>query len=197
MNNPFTKREDLLKCAAEYPDFYRDKDLQSERQLMALHEKVHKRRAPHITRSEPLDIAKWKWPGGAVAIHCVENTDDEVETISAVSFNQENEWLRIAGLTTLKGVGWPMASVILHFAHPQEKYPILDVRALTALGLSDQKYTGRFWVEYTNYCRNICEEFHVTIRELDQALWAKGANMAGRRKLTKVPRHPVEEHQTE
>ena len=34
----------------------------------------------------------------------------------------------------LSGVRWPTASVLLHFGH-RDRYPILDYRALEALGV--------------------------------------------------------------
>jgi hypothetical protein len=68
-------------------------------------------------------------------------------------------------------VGWPTASVLLHLAYP-ERYPILDKRALHALGVqAPTSYGFRFWEAYVTASRRLAEEARVDGRTLDQALW--------------------------
>ncbi|MCB0241463.1 MAG: hypothetical protein KDH08_23170 [Anaerolineae bacterium] len=65
-----------------------------------------------------------------------------------------------------------MATVILHWCH-REPYPILDYRALWALGYEQPPtYTFNFWQAYTIFCRDLAAKTRVSIRELDRALWA-------------------------
>ena len=74
-------------------------------------------------------------------------------------------------LDTSRGVEWATGSVLLHLAYP-ERYPILDVRALHALGVrAPTSYTFRFWEAYIAACRRLAEEAGVDGRTLDQALW--------------------------
>jgi predicted nucleic acid-binding protein len=74
--------------------------------------------------------------------------------------------------TALDGVGYPVASCVLHFAHP-DPYPILDVRALESLGYRTQRttYSERFWQDYVAACRALAAEHGVCMRDLDRALW--------------------------
>ena len=84
----------------------------------------------------------------------------------------ENERLRIEVLTLLKGVSWPMASVILHWCHT-DRYPLIDFRALWSLGIdTPPRYTFDFWWAYVETCRSLADESQVSMRELDRALWA-------------------------
>ena len=81
-----------------------------------------------------------------------------------------NERERIEALLSLRGVGWPTASVLLHVAYP-ERYPILDTRALHALGVRASSYNFPFWEAYVAVCRELAEQAGVDGRTLDQALW--------------------------
>ena len=80
--------------------------------------------------------------------------------------------LQIISLHPLAGVGWPMASVILHFAFPG-CYPILDRRAMKAVGGSTN-YSFELWQAYTDLCRRKAEQLGVDLRTLDRALWVAG-----------------------
>ena len=124
----------------------------------------------HMTRDDLIEVAKWKWRGGATRKLCAKNTEAEVEEISGISFAAKSERLRIGALLTLHGVQWPMASVILHFAFP-DRYPILDVRAMNTTGGSTY-YTLEKWNEYVALCRKTAAEHNVSMRTLDKALWA-------------------------
>lgn len=97
-----------------------------------------------------------------------ENTADNVRELSEASFAAE-EQARITGLLNLRGVGWPMASTILHFAFPC-CYPILDVRAMRAVGCK-LAYGFGMWKDYTELCRRTAVEYGVKLRNLDRALW--------------------------
>ena len=122
-----------------------------------------------MTRDDLISVAKWKWRGGRVRQLAAENSEEEVREITRVSFSARSERLRIGALLALRGVNWPMASVILHFAFP-DRYPILDVRAMTTVGGSTI-YTFEKWKQYVEICRECAEQMGVTMRILDRALW--------------------------
>jgi hypothetical protein len=74
-------------------------------------------------------------------------------------------------LLELEGVGIPTASTLLHFAEP-DRYPILDVRALEALGRKGRTvYPVSFWLDYLGACRRLARQHQVSVRKLDKALW--------------------------
>ena len=62
-----------------------------------------------------------------------------------------------------------MASTILHFVFPC-CYPILDVRAMRAVGCKPNFNFG-MWKNFTDLCRETADEYCVTLRDLDRALW--------------------------
>lgn len=71
-----------------------------------------------------------------------------------------------------------MASVILHFAFPDD-YPILDVMAMDTVGGSTH-YTYDKWIEYKDLCCRTAKQHGISLRTLDKALWEKG-NPSGKR----------------
>lgn len=129
----------------------------------------------YMKKDDLIAVAQWKWRGGRTRQLCDQNTEAEVEEITRVSFAAETERLRIGSLLALRGVYWPMASVILHFAFP-DRYPILDVRAMNTVGGSTL-YTFEKWLEYLELCQATAKSHGITMRALDKALWAfdKGA----------------------
>jgi hypothetical protein len=123
-----------------------------------------------MTRDDLIAVAAWKWRGGRTRQLCADNTEAEVAEISSVSFSAKSERLRVGVLLALRGVQWPIASVILHFAFP-DRYPILDVRVMKSVGGSTH-YTFEKWSEYADLCREAADKHVVSMRTLDKALWA-------------------------
>ena len=154
-------REQILEYAARY--VYDEDDVLGARMEDAA-------QRGYMTRDDLIAVAKWKWRGGRTRQLCGQNTEAEVEEITAVSFAAGSERLRIGTLLALRGVQWPMASVILHFAFP-DRYPILDVRAMNTVG-GLTLYTFERWLEYLELCRATAKTHGITMRTLDKALWA-------------------------
>jgi hypothetical protein len=126
-------------------------------------------RERYLTKPHFLKLAHWK--STRTRRHCESNADSFIEDVTRAAFAAQNEQLRVGVLTLLRGVGWPMASVILHFGS-NAPYPILDYRALWSLGVDMPSiYSFPFWWEYTNYTRLMAADVGVTMRELDRALW--------------------------
>lgn len=127
------------------------------------------RKRGHYTRDEFLKVCGWKT--GRSASKCRKNSAEFVEEATAAALSAKSEELRIGTLTLLNGVGWPTASVLLHFGS-NDRYPILDFRALHALGLSEPtQYTFDFWGAYVVACRDLADEHDVSMRKLDRAMW--------------------------
>ena len=114
-------------------------------------------------------VATWKAPRSAG--HIRKNDETYVNAVTSIALHTDTERLKIEALTLLDGVGWPTASVILHFYHP-DRYPILDYRTLWSLSLEvPSQYTFDFWWDYTVICRSLAAENHLDMRTLDKALW--------------------------
>ena len=98
--------------------------------LLAMRPAVKKRGCLRLAELER--VAKWKAPRSAG--HARKNSEAYVAEITSFALAARCERSRIASLTLLDGVGWPMASVILHVFHAAP-YPILDSRALWSVSL--------------------------------------------------------------
>ena len=99
------------------------------------------------------------------------NCDDAIREATSIALTADSEEIRIGVLTVLRGVGWPVASVVLHFFH-RDPYPIIDFRALWSVGASvPPTYSFSFWWEYTEFCRRVAQRAAVDMRTLDRALW--------------------------
>lgn len=114
-------------------------------------------------------VARWKAPRSAG--HVEKNAEQYVIEITSTALSATGERARIEILTLLSGVGWPTASVILHFFH-REPYPIIDFRALWTLSLEvPTQYSFDYWWRYVSFCRRLAGKARLTMRELDKALW--------------------------
>ena len=127
------------------------------------------RKRGHYTRDEFLAVCRWKSkrPGARPE----RNTARAVEDATRVALaDSSTERERMKALLSLDGVGWPTASVLLHLAYP-ERYPILDWRALHALGIDQPRYSFRFWEAYVRSWVPLMEQSGLDGRSFDQALW--------------------------
>jgi len=123
----------------------------------------------YLTHAELIALGEWKSP--RIRPRLAANEPEFVEAATRAAFSTPDERLRIEVLTLLRGVGWPMASTLLHWCHP-DPYPILDYRALWSLGIdSPPPYDFPFWRAYTAHCRELTAQAGVTMRVLDRALW--------------------------
>ena len=170
MRIPIT-RDQALQLARHYcelPSYQAgvsngEADEQIERRFLAI------RGRGHMVSEDLRHIARWKYPGRALVNLVDKNTQAEVTEISRASFSATTERLRIGALLALHGVGWPMASVILHFAFP-DRYPMLDKRVMRVVG-GPEAYSFARWDEYTDLCRVASQRLDVSMRVLDRALW--------------------------
>jgi hypothetical protein len=127
------------------------------------------KRLGYFSKPDFLDLCRWKSPRSQP--RAAANCEQFIREVTHTALSTTSEQLRIEVLTLLRGVGWPTASVILHFAHA-DPYPILDFRALWSLGIDRiPLYDFPFWLDYTGACRSLAQAAGVSMRTLDRALW--------------------------
>jgi hypothetical protein len=124
----------------------------------------------YYTRDEFLAVCRWKTPRSAPLVAL--NSAESIEAATGVALSESStERERIKGLRSLQGVDWATASVFLHLAYP-ERYPILDTRALQALGVRPPAtFSFHFWESYVAASRDLAEQAGMDGRTFDQALW--------------------------
>jgi len=163
------QKADILKYSTLYDDRYLGKnDALTEAEVKGI---LKQRKPKFLTRDELIKIAKWKSP--RTTKHCKSQDNDSctVKAISEFSFSTRSERARIESLLVFKGVNWPTASTILHFAFPK-KYPILDFRVLESIEWDKPpQYDFAFWQQYCSYLRKLAAKLGVNLRVLDKALW--------------------------
>lgn len=125
--------------------------------------------AGYLSKAQLLDVGHWKSP--RIAGHLRKNSEELVRETTRIALTTPVEALRMCVPQILAGVGFPMASVILHFFHKDE-YPVLDFRALWSLGMQQPKdYSIQFWMQYVETCRARAARANVDMRALDRAMW--------------------------
>jgi hypothetical protein len=160
---PRFELEDLRALAARYS--YRDETAAIEAGRRA-------RIAGFYTRKDVLAVCGWKSARTRPLWSHPANSERVVREVTRVALSTKIEQLKIAALLVLRGVSWPTASVLLHFG-TNNRYPILDYRALWSLGNDKPPapYTFEYWRAYTEACRRLAKQAGITMRELDRALW--------------------------
>jgi thermostable 8-oxoguanine DNA glycosylase len=125
-------------------------------------------------------IIEWK-VGNAfvkpVLRHLRNNDDGEIQKHIDAAVHQSSIRSKVEALTTLNGVGVPVASAILLFINP-EQFTVIDKRAWNVLReseylsqeLSDDP-TAEEYLLYLGACWTLANEYDVSIRTLDRALW--------------------------
>ena len=153
---------DLAAWAARFPD-----DGSDERLYATLRPQVLAR--GHLTRTEFLRLCEWKTPRSRP--RCRENSERNIVTLTRAAFSTTDESLKPELLLLLRGVGWPSASVILHFCD-ERPYPILDVRAVWSCGIKGTaRYSTEFWLAYVEFTGGLADRTGLSLRAIDKALW--------------------------
>lgn len=156
----------LVEYAERYDRRYRRQDSKVEADMKRL-----LRRQRYLTRKELIKIGRWKSPRAIHHYESRENDERMVRAVTKFSFSADSERARIQSLLVLKGVNWPLASTILHFAFP-DVYPIMDFRVIESLGWDrPASYTFDFWEKYWREIRKMARRCRQPIRDIEKALW--------------------------
>jgi hypothetical protein len=161
-------KDNIVYWSQKYDECYGPKDKLNEERIKNL--LIRQR---YLTQKNLWDIMDWK--AARVRNYANENAPSMIRRITRCSFETENERSRIESLLGqkggLRGVGYPVASTILHFAFP-DKYPIMDFRVIRSLRMKQPlAYKFDFWENYCKRIRHISEEYGFSIRIIDKALW--------------------------
>ena len=81
----------------------------------------------YLTKDEFLEVCIWKSP--RPKRHYLSNSEASIKEISGEVFSSNSDEVKIGLLTTLKGVGIPVASAILTLLDPKN-YVVLDLQIM-------------------------------------------------------------------
>jgi hypothetical protein len=158
----------IIHWAQKYEDNYPSKDRSTEERLKKL-----LIRQSYLAQKDLYDILNWKSP--RIRHYANQNAPARIERITRHSFETTDEESRIESLLGqkggLRGVGYPVASAILHFAFP-DKYPIMDFRVIRSLGMEQPlAYKFDFWRRYCERLRRLSKKYGLSLRVVEKALW--------------------------
>jgi hypothetical protein len=152
-------------CARELASRYQ---YEADEEVIAIGEQARDR--GYYLRREFLTVCGWKTARSGPLVS--QNTKEQVEAATRAGLTETaSDRQRMRELCALTGVGMPTASVLLHLVHPN-MYPIVDFRALEALGIPHPRgYSASFWLAFIDVWRELRVTCDVDGRAFDQALW--------------------------
>jgi len=160
-------KKNIIKYSEKYDRRYRNTNGEAVEEEI---KRVLKKRR-YLNKNDFGKIGLWKSTRPKRHYESKQNDNLTVKEITRFSFAAKSDTARIKSLIILKGVSWPLASTILHFAFP-DKYPILDFRVLWSLGWRvPPGYGFDLWQRYCNRISGISRRFNLPIRTVDKALW--------------------------
>lgn len=116
------------------------------------------------------------------------NAPDDLNEAIEVARRTTSDSVAISALSGLGGIGIPTASAILAAMFP-ERFTVIDVLALEALGIRHYSLTVPYYLDYLEYCRKLVAEHGIrpqgeasALRILDRALWQWSKEEADRKK---------------
>lgn len=129
-----------------------------------------------LTRDEFVEAVEWKSSrarerAGRNPSIVVERVTGLISELEGEMPQEELDRFRAELLTSLDGVGVPVASALLAMYQP-ERYGVMDRRAWkTLFGRDKAPFTARDYVRYLRRIRELGAEVGLTPREVDKALW--------------------------
>jgi hypothetical protein len=124
------------------------------------------------TLADLVEVMRWKSHLGLH--HFKFNTDEEVFEALDIAMDTEHERTAIAVLCGLEGFGVPMASAVLTALQgnsDDERFTIIDWRALEALGRTNETITLPLYLDYLDFIFELKERTGYSLRMIDRALW--------------------------
>jgi thermostable 8-oxoguanine DNA glycosylase len=141
---------------------------------------LRRERQPYFLTADEFDeILQWKLDTqyGRRKAHRTKNTDEIIRAVTGLALNITHEdedyelELRIAILSSLRGVAVPVASAILTIVYP-ERYAVIDFRNWRQLfGERKNSFSIGDYKLYMKEMRRLAKELGWSIQEVDQAIW--------------------------
>ena len=157
-----------IALTKEQIDYYASRYRDLERDREVAHRLAPAIERGYVTKAELIVLVRWK--AARVVRYAERNSDADIREITQASFAASSSLVRLKFLTILHGFSWAMASALLHFIFPKE-CPVLDFRAINTVGGPKYYEKDEVWEEYAALCCKTAEEYGISLRKLDRALW--------------------------
>lgn len=130
-----------------------------------------------MKRKAFLRVGQWK--GLAVFSHLEQHSTDDIEFITSIALSKDTpDKFRVSLLTTLDGVGVPLASSLLSAAFP-DRFAIMDSRAVGALHRAGHLTTNNparvHYADYLATLQELAQKCTCSLADLYRALHAWSA----------------------
>jgi len=123
-------------------------------------------------------IVIWKSPRAKTRIRKgIEESNKTVRDITTEIAQAKTPEQRLDILTSVFGIGIPIASAILTICYPND-FTITDYRvreSLKELGykISDPTASVKAYLDYLDLCKKLSHEQGLSLRDFDRALWGR------------------------
>ncbi|MCW5776675.1 MAG: hypothetical protein KIS87_09575 [Phycisphaeraceae bacterium] len=165
---PMLGAKDVRQLASAYVHDLKSKS-HEESEENAIRIGVEAQRTRRLDYEQLIELGTWKSPRIVPLLR--RNDRAEVIEVTQAALTATSDVVPIPVLMSLHGVGWPMASVVMHLCM-SDPYPIVDYRAFRSLGREEvPNYSHAVWREYTRVFRDLLHQSGVDARTLDRALW--------------------------
>lgn len=177
------KKKDILYWRDRYD---KEEDLYNKGDEQDLRVKFQKNRC--MTKAELTRVVKWKFQGGLkgrqkIILNHLKNVRPSfILDVSNKAFETDDEKEKIKALSSIKGVGNALSTVILTFFDPQN-YGILDIHTWREIFKEkepkDVFSNFRQAIRFLDKLRNISETTGFSCRDIEKALFKKNLEESG------------------
>ncbi len=153
-----------------YADKYLDEHKDYDNPVESIVDEVKER--GHLTKSDLIALSYWVKNRRTYLIES--HSDDCVKERTGFALSSataDPDRIR------LNGVGWSVASAILHWFH-KDHYPIWSGPTRYSVHLDATRYAPKpgEWEAYVSFCRCLAKKNKVNMRTLDRAVWKYAAD---------------------
>ncbi|MDA1081825.1 MAG: hypothetical protein O2973_09130 [Gemmatimonadetes bacterium] len=166
---PFENRAEIIELGALYWTLITAGEAAEERAFER--ELPAARTRGHLDK--PLFVRLGRWKSVRPTKRYLSNSESQIRAATATAIAAGDDRSAVRALVSLNGVALRTATAMLHWLRP-DRYPILDVRILAALGEQEPKTFEdvAFYSRVGNRVRDIAAKHALDLRTVDRALWA-------------------------
>jgi hypothetical protein len=176
------QKEELLQWIRVYEQETTKSDARIERELRQRFQSNQS-----MTKQDLQHVIEWKFSGRLIGrrqrvLTLMDDLDEAfIHELSALVFKYENDEMRLKLLTTIRGIGNALSTVILAFYDPQH-YGVLDIHAWRELFHEPEPYdifvSYKQAIRFFQRLRKISLNTRLSCRDIEKAYFMKNMKTA-------------------